>query len=173
MTLKEFVNLPKAEIRRNQQLMSLFVDFYEKAFSVKVSCTPCSFNSNFYKLVNFAKDNEFSIKPKQTKMANYEIKPGHRNEILFYRDKNGNVIRQYAHQLTEDFVKHYLNTTGKELEERKSKFKVLPKLDPDPNEDLNFDKMKKSELIDYLSDHGIETEGLLKNQLVELAKDIK
>ncbi len=50
MTLQEFVRLNPKEIRRDKELMQLFVNFYEAAFFVVPKCVGCSFKSGFKKL---------------------------------------------------------------------------------------------------------------------------
>ena len=53
MTLDEFVRLDPKQIRTDKELMQLFVNYYEAAFSFIPKCVGCSFNKGFKKLKKF------------------------------------------------------------------------------------------------------------------------
>ena len=166
MQIQDFVKLNPAEIRRDANKMRLFVEFYEGAFSIKIGCTPCSFKSYFEQLKRHVELG--NVKPKFKPMKkSFEIKSGERNNILFYRSTEGKIVRMYAHQATEEFVQAYLtNGTPKEIEERKAVFVKLPKVDQQDDK-AKLEAMKKDELVAYLEDLGLETEGKLKKELLE------
>lgn len=115
----------------------------------------------------------------------FKLKNGHRNDILWYRAKDGRVVRMYGHQLTDQFVEKYLTLGSKEqLEERKSFFEELPRLtkekpaeEPKQSEGLSEKEAKaktKAQLMDILDEHGIKySESDLKAELVKKVLAIK
>lgn len=107
MELSEFVRLDPDKIRRDKELMQLFVKFYEAAFSFLPSCVGCSFKSGFRKLkqysngnvkiVNFDKNNKMEAKT-------FLLKNQFKLKILSYK-KDGKMYRTYGYNMTEDFAR--------------------------------------------------------------------
>lgn len=105
MTLEEFISLDPKKIRRDKQLMQLFVNFYKAAFSLEPNCAGCVFNRGFDKLKRFAKKGEKKINfTKKTIMEKtFVVKAQYRGKILTYKE-GGIVYRKYGNNLDEAFA---------------------------------------------------------------------
>ena len=108
MTLDEFVKIDPNIIRRDNELMQLYIKFYEAAFSFVPNCSGCSFKSGFKKLKHYAIYGEKNIifdkntiEMKTTK--SFQLKKQYLTKILTYV-KNGTTHRKYGNQLTEEFA---------------------------------------------------------------------
>ena len=107
MTLEEFVSLDPDKIRRDKQLMQLFVDFYKAAFSLEPNCAGCVFKRGFNKLRRYSKQGKKSVNfEKNITMEpnTFILKSQHRLKILTYKE-DGIVYRSYGYNLTEDFAR--------------------------------------------------------------------
>lgn len=124
MTLDEFVRLDPKHIRHDKELMQLFVNFYEAAFSFKPSCAGCTFKKGFKKLRSFALEGKKNIKFDKNiidmETKTFEIKKEYRTKILTYK-KDGKTYRKYGNQITEDFARELVANGKTEY------FKTLPK----------------------------------------------
>jgi hypothetical protein len=124
MNLEEFVRLDPKQIRRDKELMQLFVNFYEAAFSFTPKCAGCSFNSGFKKLKKYANNGQkiikFDKKVNTMESKTFELKKEFKLKILTYK-KDGITYRKYGHALDEDFARE-LVAFGKS-----NVFKTLPK----------------------------------------------
>ena len=108
MTLEEFVGLDPNKIRRDKELMQLYINFYEAAFFIIPNCAGCSFKGGFQKLkhytlngkknINFDK-NIIEMKNSKT----FLLKPIYQTKILTFK-KDGKIHRSYGYSLTEDFA---------------------------------------------------------------------
>ena len=108
MTLEEFVGLDPNKIRRDKELMQLYIKFYEAAFFVIPNCAGCSFKGGFKKLkqysisgtknINFEK-NIIEMKNLKT----FLLKKQHLTKILTYKVE-GRTHRKYGNQLTNEFA---------------------------------------------------------------------
>jgi len=108
MTLEEFVGLDPNKIRRDKELMQLYIKFYEAAFFVIPNCAGCSFKGGFKKLkqysisgtknINFEK-NIIEMKNPKT----FLLKKQHLTKILTYKVE-GRTHRKYGNQLTNEFA---------------------------------------------------------------------
>ena len=108
MTLEEFVGLDPNKIRRDKELMQLYIKFYEAAFFVIPNCAGCSFKGGFKKLkqysisgtknINFEK-NIIEMKNLKT----FLLKKQHLTKILTYKAE-GRTHRKYGNQLTNEFA---------------------------------------------------------------------
>lgn len=126
MTINEFILLDKHKVRRDSNLMSLYLYFFQKAFERVPNCAGCSFGADWQKLINFHTGNkEKSVTlQKQKVMNNISIKKI-QGKILTYR-KDGRTFRMYDNILTDDFIKEFIsNGTEEEIAERKKMF-VFP-----------------------------------------------
>lgn len=124
MELKEFVRLDPNQVRRDKELMQLFVNFYEAAFSFIPKCVGCAFKSGFKKLKKYANTSEKNIifDKTITKMEakTFVLKNQFKLKILTYK-KDGVIHRKYGHALTEDFAKELVKAGKTDI------FAKLPK----------------------------------------------
>ena len=105
MTLGEFVSLDPNKIRRDKELMQLFVDFYKAAFSLTPNCAGCVFKRGFDKLKRHAKGKSVNFEKNITMEQNtFILKSQYRLKILTYKEE-GIVYRSYGYNLTEHFAK--------------------------------------------------------------------
>lgn len=146
MTTKELVSLSPKKIRHNNELMQLYIQQFEAAFSYKPNCAGCTFNSDFNKLkkhVNSgSKSTIINLKPKT--MSVYKIKPKFRAQILTYiKDKRPH--RTYGRNITDSFAEEFLKYGTKEqIAERKKMFTIEEQ--PKPTKPTSAkDKEKASE----------------------------
>src|SRR5690606_1742795 len=94
-----------AKIRRDKDLMQLFVNFYKAAFSLEPNCAGCVFTKGFNKLKRFAKKGEKKINftEKTIMEKTFVVKAQYRGKILTYKE-NGIVYRRYGNNLDEEFA---------------------------------------------------------------------
>lgn len=105
MTLEEFVSLDPNKIRRDKELMQLFVDFYKAAFSLTPNCEGCVFKRGFDKLKRHAKGKSVNFEKNITMEQNtFILKSQYRLKILTYKEESI-VYRSYGYNLTEHFAK--------------------------------------------------------------------
>lgn len=103
MTIEEFVTLDPYKIRRSDELMRLFVEFYEAAFSLKPNCAGCVFNKGFNRLKRYALGSKKNLTMESNDKRTFVLKPNYRGKILTYKE-NGVVYRKYGHAMTDDFA---------------------------------------------------------------------
>jgi hypothetical protein len=138
MELKEFVRLDPNQIRRDKELMQLFVNFYEAAFSFIPKCVGCAFKSGFRKLKKYAKTSKKNINFDKNiiemESKTFVLKKQYQLKILSYK-KDGVTHRCYGYNLTESFAKELVNVGKTDL------FATLPT-------ELNLDaSISKNETI--------------------------
>jgi hypothetical protein len=138
MTLGEFVKIDPQKIRRDNELMQLYINFYEAAFSLIPNCVGCSFKSGFKKLKHYAihgeKNINFDKNTIEMKSKTFLLKKQYLTKILTYV-KDGSIHRKYGNQLTEEFAIELVKAGKGDL------FINLPK-----EIEVNYwDKMPKSE----------------------------
>lgn len=132
MTTKELVSLNPRKIRHNNELMQLYIQQFEAAFSYKPNCAGCTFNKDFNKLkkhVNSgSKSTIINLKPET--MSVYKIKPKFRAQILTYiKDKRPH--RTYGRNITDAFAKEFLkHGTKEQIAERKKMFTISEQSKP-------------------------------------------
>ena len=147
MTLEEFVRLEPKQIRRDKELMQLFVNFYEAAFSFIPKCAGCSFNSGFKKLrkhaINSKKNIKFDKKVNTMESKTFELKKEFKLKILTYK-KDGITYRKYGHALDEDFARELVDSGKSNV------FKTLPK---------KKDVVKEIKAINVIVDEHFEIDG--------------
>lgn len=118
MELKEFVRLDPNQVRRDKELMQLFVNFYEAAFSFIPKCVGCAFKSGFKKLKKYANTSEKNIifDKTITKMEakTFVLKNQFKLKILTYK-KDGVIHRKYGHALTEEFARGLVSAGKTEI----------------------------------------------------------
>ena len=123
MTVSELILIDKSKVRRDSNLMSLYLQYFKEAFNTTPSCAGCSFSSDWLKLVTFySKKQEKKVTlQKENTMNTISIKRI-QGKILSYK-KDGRTFRQYDNILTDSFINEYLsNGTESEIEERKKLF---------------------------------------------------
>lgn len=104
MTAKEFVSIDAKQIRASEELMQLFVNFYEAAFFIKPNCGGCIFNAGFKKLKKFHSINQKNnINFEVMKERTFKINRKYLSDILTYK-KDGVTYRKYANKMTEEFA---------------------------------------------------------------------
>ena len=123
MTVNELILLDKAKVRRDSNLMHLYLEFFKETFGRVPICAGCSFGTDWTKLV--AKYSKKSVTlQKVNPMKTITIKKI-QGKILTYK-KNGRTYRQYDNILTDEFIKEYVsNGTEEEIAERLKMF-VFP-----------------------------------------------
>ena len=109
MTLGEFVKIEPQIIRRDNELMQLYINFYEAAFFLIPNCVGCSFKSGFKKLKQYAIHGEKNINFDKNiiEMKNpktFLLKPIYQTKILTYVDSDKRIHRTYGYSLTEEFA---------------------------------------------------------------------
>jgi len=125
MTVNELILLDKRKVRRDSNLMSLYLQYFKETFKYAPNCAGCSFGSDWQKLVNFySKKVEKKVTlQKENAMSTISIKRI-QGKILSYK-KDGRTFRQYDNILTDSFVKEYLsNGTKEEIAERRKLFNL-------------------------------------------------
>ena len=135
MTFGELTKKNKSEVRSNSNLTLYFKEAYKEIFGSYPSCSGCSINNEFTKLVKEIKsrkltDQEINLNIEIMEVNNektFIFSPKFNDTMLFYDDKNGIRRRKFSHKATDEFVIEYLTIgTPEQIEERKKNFKQLP-----------------------------------------------
>lgn len=123
MTINEFILLDKAKVRRDSNLMSLYLDFFKTAFGRVPNCAGCSFGTDWQKLVSlYSIKGEKKVTLQKGKIMNTISIKKIQGKILTYR-KDGKTYRQYDNILTDEFIKEFI-VSGTE-EENKERVKMF------------------------------------------------
>ena len=123
MTINEFILLDKAKVRRDSNLMSLYLDFFKTAFGRVPNCAGCSFGTDWQKLVSlYSIKGEKKVTLQKGKTMNTISIKKIQGKILTYR-KDGKTYRQYDNILTDEFIKEFI-VSGTE-EENKERVKMF------------------------------------------------
>lgn len=140
MRLEEFVKLDSSQIRRDEKLMRLFVDFYEAAFSFKPKCAGCSFASGFKKLRQFSTKGEIKITNFETmEKKTFQLKRKYWGKILSFK-KDGIMHRKYGSKIDEDFARNLVEAGQEDLFDKLPKVKKGKKVSEKPIQN-NFEDM--------------------------------
>ena len=125
MTVEELILIDKSKVRRDSNLMSLYLLHFKETFKYAPSCAGCSFASDWQKLVSFySKKVEKKVTLQKEKLMNTISIKKIQGKILTYR-KDGKTYRQYDNILTDSFVKEFIsNGTEEEIKERVKMFKI-------------------------------------------------
>lgn len=137
MTIEEFILLDKTKVRRDSNLMSLYLYFFKQAFNRVPNCAGCSFSTDWQKLVSlYSNKVEKKVTLQKGKIMNKISIKKIQGKILTYR-KGGKTYRQYDNILTDQFIKEFIiSGTEEENKERVKMFNF-------PVEDLVFEKINK------------------------------
>lgn len=120
MTVNELILLDKAKVRRDSNLMHLYLEFFKEAFGRVPNCAGCSFATDWQKLVALYSKKSVTLQ-KVNPMKTITIKKI-QGKILTYK-KNGKTFRLYDNILTDSFIKEYVsNGTEEEIKERLKMF---------------------------------------------------
>lgn len=123
MTVEEFILLDKAKVRRDSNLMSLYLEFFKNAFGRVPNCAGCSFGTDWQKLVSlYSIKGEKKVTLQKGKTMNTISIKKIQGKILTYR-KGGKTYRQYDNILTDEFIKEFI-VSGTE-EENKERVKMF------------------------------------------------
>jgi hypothetical protein len=124
MEVQELILQNKDKVRRNSNLMSLYLKFFKEAYGYSPSCAGCSFNSDWQTFVSFYSKNTLTLQSKNLKikiMEGITIKRIEGNILSYQKDEV--IYRKYDNILTPDFIDGYLkNGTDEEIKERKKLF---------------------------------------------------
>lgn len=120
MTVNELILLDKAKVRRDSNLMHLYLEFFKEAFGRVPNCAGCSFGTDWQKLVSLYSKKSVTLQ-KVNPMKTIQIKKI-QGKILTYR-KDGKTYRQYDNILTDEFIKEFI-VSGTE-EENKERVKMF------------------------------------------------
>jgi len=120
MTIDEFILLDKAKVRRDSNLMYLYLEFFKEAFGRVPNCAGCSFGTDWQKLVSLYSKKSVTLQ-KVNPMKTIQIKKI-QGKILTYK-KDGRTYRQYDNILTDEFIKEFI-VSGTE-EENKERVKMF------------------------------------------------
>lgn len=129
MKVDVLVNLSSQKVRRDSNLMAIYITEYKKAFGITPNCAGCTFSKDFEKLRKYVLRWEL---PKQQKtqtntndMTTFKLKKK-QGKILSYK-KDGKTFRIYDTAMTDSFAVAYLtNGTEEQLKQRKELFSKLP-----------------------------------------------
>lgn len=150
MTINEFILLDKAKVRRDSNLMSLYLDFFKTAFGRGPNCAGCSFGTDWQKLVSlYSIKGEKKVTLQKGKIMNTISIKKIQGKILTYR-KDGKTFRQYDNILTDEFIKEFI-VSGTE-EENKERVKMFNFTTTQPESividtskvDAKFEEVKKT-----------------------------
>lgn len=132
MTINEFILLDKAKVRRDSNLMSLYLDFFKTAFGRLPNCAGCSFGTDWQKLVSlYSIKAEKKVTLQKGKIMNTITIKKIQGKILTYK-KDGRTYRQYDNILTDSFIKEFIsNGTEEEIKERVKMFNFPDVLEED------------------------------------------
>lgn len=121
MEALELINKGMHEVRRDSNLMHLYIELFQKAFKFKPVCAGCSFSTDWFKFVSFYNPKSVTLQKEKVMSKTISIKKVS-HKILSYK-KDGRTYRLYDNNLNDDFIKNYLeNGTEEELKERKKMF---------------------------------------------------
>lgn len=123
MTVDELILIDKREVRRDSNLMLLYLGEFQKTFNYKPNCASCSFNSDWQKFVNYFSKKTVTLRKEKIMENGISIKKI-QGKILSYK-KDGKTFRLYDNILTPGFISEYLtHGTKEEIEERKKLFNI-------------------------------------------------
>lgn len=146
MTIEEFILLDKAKVRRDSNLMHLYLEFFKEAFNRVPNCAGCSFATDWQKLVSKYSKKSVTLQ-KVNPMRTITIKKI-QGKILTYR-KDGKTYRQYDNILTDEFIKNYIEygvEGDKESRLKMFNFPVEEKKTSELQNDVNLPESLKKKL---------------------------
>jgi hypothetical protein len=129
MQVQELILQNKDKVRRDSNLMSLYLNYFKEAYGYAPSCAGCSFNSDWQTFVSFYSKNTLTLQSKKIKiMEGITIKRIEGNILSYQKDEI--IYRKYDNILTPEFIDGYLkNGTAEEIKERKKLFNFPEKIE--------------------------------------------
>jgi len=122
MTAQELILIDKGKVRRDSNLMSLYLTYFQEAYGYRPSCAGCSFATDWQKIVSFYSNKEEKTLNLQKEIFMEITIKKIQGKILSYK-KDGKTFRLYDNILNYDFIDGYLkNGSEEELIERKKLF---------------------------------------------------
>jgi hypothetical protein len=138
MTVNELILLDMSKVRRDSNLMHLYLNFFKETFKYLPNCAGCSFSTDWYKLVSFYSKKEVTLQKQKVMSNTIKIKKA-QGKILSYK-QNGKTFRLYDNILNDDFINGYLsNGSEEEIAERKKLF-IFPIENIELKEVINIEK---------------------------------
>lgn len=135
MTIQELILNDKNKVRRDSNLMSLYLFYFKETYNYTPSCAGCSFSSDWDKFVSFHSKKSLNLQKEITMAITIKKVQG---KILSYK-KDGRTYRIYDNLLNDEFITEYLkHGSDDELAERKKMFNF-----PAPVEEVEVIKEKK------------------------------
>ena len=126
MELKKLLSLDPVTIRHDENLLRIFVDYFELAFGYVPNCAGCVFKKIHKQLHDRVFKQNIHYK-NRTIMTNHVVKPRNRSKIFTFINEKGKAKRSYGKNMTEDFAIDFLKYgTKAEIEERKLLFESIP-----------------------------------------------
>jgi len=120
MTVEELILIDKYKVRRDSNLMSLYLQYFKEEFKYSPNCVGCSFATDWQKLVSKYSKKYVTLQ-KVNSMNTITIKR-QQGKILAYK-KDGRTYRQYDNILTDSFIKEFIvSGTDEENKERVKMF---------------------------------------------------
>ena len=154
MTNKELAALKPNKVRRDKNLMPLYISAYKEAFSVAPRTCCGGFKPDFLKwqkhvLSPSQKRNSLTLKTKTMAQGEFILKRKFLHKILTYR-KDGRPHRVYGKLATQTFFEEYLTYGNQEeLASRRTQFESIPKNwkpSQKPWQDTSITKTSQDEL---------------------------
>lgn len=136
MTIEELILIDKHKVRRDSNLMHLYLEYFKETFNYLPNCVGCSFGSDWQKFVTYhSKSLKKTLTLQKVKiMSSITIKKV-QGKILSYK-KDGKTLRLYDNNLNDDFINGFLsNGTDEEIAERKKLFN-FPKAKVEPVKEI-------------------------------------
>lgn len=128
MDVNELILIDSRKVRSDSNLMSIYIEAYQKQFGRKPNCAGCTFADDWKRFILAVRSgNEPTRLTTNRKVMEQTFKLKKvQMKILSYR-QGGKTFRLYDNKLNEGFVIGYLtNGTEEELKERKALFSILP-----------------------------------------------
>lgn len=124
MTAQELILIDKGKVRRDSNLMSLYLLYFQDAYGYRPSCAGCSFATDWQKIVSFYSNKQEKIVNLQKEIFMEITIKKIQGKILSYK-KDGKTFRLYDNILNNEFIDGYLkNGTKEELTERAKLFNI-------------------------------------------------
>lgn len=126
MTKEELILKTKAKVRRDSNLMSIYIELFFDQFGYRPNCASCSFNSDWDKFVRAGSVSFVGGRSSQVIGDKTFAFKKPTSDILSFK-KDGKMHRKYANKATDEFIREFLkHGTKEEIKQRKELFKVLP-----------------------------------------------
>ena len=132
MTKDELIAKGKDKVRRDSNLMRIYITLFTEQFGFAPVCAGCSFSSDWTKFVGGPLKQSITLNQQKYMNVTFKLKRN-TSDILSYRmDVNGKpkTFRTYANKMNEVFAINFLTFGSKEeIAERKKLFAVEPKIE--------------------------------------------